>query len=328
MSSLAVIASHLVGAVVPLWIPLEVCRRRCRELKYADDVMGYVLWGVGIVFFLGLVIAIASLVAGRIVNMPHATKMGIVGIVMVIVAAIAYVVAPGIVDGILDAAASETAMLRNRSRTTRNAEAAPWSRTRLLALFGGLVVAVVLTLVGGGLAIWHATMGARPTVVATDETATAPTETRPNRDEVAAAAMPSVDPQAAFHPDPATAPGGSIVVPQPTVLDGPAGVPTGFPHTNEGAVGQWAAIVQTVLESMSLPRTRQAHAAWVQPGGPAFQQWTLTRNVTSFLTAARQGGDEKDLTTVVSATPAAGLVRGRRAGLGGGLCAAGRAGLD
>jgi len=35
------------------------------------------------------------------VNMPHATKMGIVGIVMVIVAAIAYVVAPGIVDGIL-----------------------------------------------------------------------------------------------------------------------------------------------------------------------------------------------------------------------------------
>ncbi|HOQ54591.1 MAG TPA: hypothetical protein PLF56_13385, partial [Micropruina sp.] len=56
---------------------------------------------VGIVFFLGLVIAIASLVAGRIVNMPHATKMGIVGIVMVIVGAIAYVVAPGIVNGIL-----------------------------------------------------------------------------------------------------------------------------------------------------------------------------------------------------------------------------------
>lgn len=201
-------------------------------------------------------------------------------------------------------------MLRNRSRTTRNAEAAPWSRTRLLALFGGLVVAVVLTLVGGGLAIWHATMGARPTVVATDETATAPTETRPNRDEVAAAAMPSVDPQAAFHPDPATAPGGSIVVPQPTVLDGPAGVPTGFPHTNEGAVGQWAAIVQTVLESMSLPHAREIHDGWVQPGGPAFPPWTLTANVTSFLAAARQGGDEKDLTTVVSASPAAGLVKG------------------
>lgn len=202
-------------------------------------------------------------------------------------------------------------MFRTRNRTPRTApDTTPWSRTRLLALLGGLVVAVVLTLVGDGLAIWRATMGARPTVVATDEPATAPTDARPSRDEIAAAAMPSVDPQAAFNPDPATVPGGSIVVPQPTVLDGPAGVPTGFPHTYEGAVGQWAAIVQTVLEAMSLPRTREIHTAWVQPGGPTYEQWTLTRNVTSFLTASRQGGDEKDLTTVVAATPAAGLVKG------------------
>ena len=102
MNVLPVFASQLIGRLVPLVIPLEVCPKAPPGAqKYADDVMGYVLWGVGIVFFLGLVIAIASLVAGRIVNMPHATKMGIVGIVMVIVAAIAYVVAPGIVDGIL-----------------------------------------------------------------------------------------------------------------------------------------------------------------------------------------------------------------------------------
>ncbi len=102
MNVLPVFASQLVGTLVPLVIPLEVCPKAPPGAqKYADDVMGYVLWGVGIVFFIGLVIAIASLVAGRIVNMPHATKMGIVGIVMVIVAAIAYVVAPGIVDGIL-----------------------------------------------------------------------------------------------------------------------------------------------------------------------------------------------------------------------------------
>lgn len=102
MTSLSAVVFRFVGAVVPMWIPLKVCPKAPPGAqKYADDVMGYVLWGVGIVFFLGLVIAIASLVAGRIVNMPHATKMGIVGIVMVIVAAIAYVVAPGIVDGIL-----------------------------------------------------------------------------------------------------------------------------------------------------------------------------------------------------------------------------------
>jgi hypothetical protein len=177
-------------------------------------------------------------------------------------------------------------------------------------MLGGLVVALVLTVVGGALAIWHSTMGGHPVVVATDEPATAPTDGRPSRDEIAAAAMPSVDPQAAFHPDPATVPGGSIVVPQPTVLDGPGRVPSGFPQTYEGAVGQWAAIVQTVLEPMSLPRTREIHTAWVRPDGPGFEEWTLTRNVTSFLTSARQGGDEKDLTTAVSATPAAGLMKG------------------
>lgn len=102
MICLTVVASQLVGVLVPLIVPLQVCPKAPPGAqKYADDVMGYVLWGVGIVFFLGLVIAIASLVAGRIVNMPHATKVGIVGIVIVIVAAIAYVVAPGIVDGIL-----------------------------------------------------------------------------------------------------------------------------------------------------------------------------------------------------------------------------------
>ncbi len=102
MSAVSTLTSHLLGTIVPLVIPLEVCPKAPPGAqKYADDVMGYVLWGVGIVFFLGLVISVAALVAGRIVNMPHATKLGIIGIVMVIVAAIAYVVAPGIVNGIL-----------------------------------------------------------------------------------------------------------------------------------------------------------------------------------------------------------------------------------
>ncbi len=39
--------------------------------------------------------------AGRIFNMPHASKAGIVGIFVVVLAAIAFVVAPGIVDSIL-----------------------------------------------------------------------------------------------------------------------------------------------------------------------------------------------------------------------------------
>jgi hypothetical protein len=178
-------------------------------------------------------------------------------------------------------------------------------------MVGGLAIAVVLTLLGATLAAWHAITGsAQPNPAATGKPTALPSDGEPSRDEIAAAAMPSVDPQAAFRPDPATAPSVSIVVPAPTVLDGPAGVPTGFPQTPEGAVGQLAAIEQAVLESMSLPRAREIHTSWVQPGGPGFEQWTLTRNVTSFLTSARQGGDEKDLTTVVSAAPAAALVKG------------------
>ena len=203
-------------------------------------------------------------------------------------------------------------MPRTRNRNPRSAlEAPPWSRTRLLLMLGGLALAAFLTLVGGGLAVWHAAVGDRqPAAVAPDDLGTGTVEVRPSRDEIATAAMGAVDPQAAFNPDPATTSGASIVVPQPWVLYGPAGVPTGFPQTYEGAVGQWAAIAQTVLESMSLSRTREIHAAWVQTGGPPFEHWTLTLNVTSFLTAARQGGDEKDLTTVVSAAPAAGVVKG------------------
>lgn len=200
-------------------------------------------------------------------------------------------------------------MLRTRNRRA-TLETAPWSRTRLLLMLGGLAMVVVLTLVGGGLAVWHAAVrDTHRAPIAIDQQERPSAASRPNRDEIAAAAMASIDPQAAFHPDPATTPGGSIVVPQPSVLDGPAGVPTGFPDTYEGAVGQWGVIAQTVLESMSLPRTGEIHTAWVQPDGPSLGEWTLTRNVTSFLSGARQGGDEKDLTTVVSAAPAAGLIK-------------------
>jgi predicted MFS family arabinose efflux permease len=59
------------------------------------------MWGVGILFTVGVIVAIGSIVAGRIFNMPHASKAGIVGIFVVLLAAIAFVVAPGIVDSIL-----------------------------------------------------------------------------------------------------------------------------------------------------------------------------------------------------------------------------------
>ena len=63
--------------------------------------MGYVLWGVIILFTLGVVISIAAVVGGRVFGMPHASKAGVVGLVMVFIAAIGYLILPGMLDAML-----------------------------------------------------------------------------------------------------------------------------------------------------------------------------------------------------------------------------------
>lgn len=200
-------------------------------------------------------------------------------------------------------------MPANLRGARRRADAGPWSRSRLLAMLAGIAVALAVLLTGLGMAVVSA--------ITTPDAAT-PVTTLPSadvvvvlvRDRIAAAPMAAVDEDAAFTPDPATAAAPQIVVPVATVEAARAGVPSGFPRTPEGAVGQLAAIEKAVLESMSLPLTRDIHQAWVEPGGPGVEEWELTRNVVSFLAAGRQGGQEKDITTLVTVTPAAGMVKG------------------
>lgn len=99
-----------------------------------------------------------------------------------------------------------------------------------------------------------------------------------------------------------------IEVPPASVV-GPAGVPSGFPRTPEGAVGQLAALATTVLEQMSLPKTAAVHRAWVLPGAVPADRWELTRHVRAFLAAAG-ASTELGAAGVVTAVPAAGLVKG------------------
>lgn len=68
---------------------------------HVDDIMGYVLWGVLILFLLGIVVSIGAIVGGRVFGMPHASKAGVVGLVMVFVAVIGYLILPGILDAML-----------------------------------------------------------------------------------------------------------------------------------------------------------------------------------------------------------------------------------
>ena len=86
----------------PMLIPLKVCPLAPPGAQqYADQITGYVLWGVGILFIVGVVVAIGAIVAGRIFSMPHASKAGIVSIFVAMLAGIAYMVVPSIVTSIL-----------------------------------------------------------------------------------------------------------------------------------------------------------------------------------------------------------------------------------
>ena len=88
--------------ITPMLIPLKVCPvAPPGAQQYADQITGYVLWGVGILFIVGVVVAIGAIVAGRIFSMPHASKAGIVSIFVAMLAGIAYMVVPGIVASIL-----------------------------------------------------------------------------------------------------------------------------------------------------------------------------------------------------------------------------------
>jgi len=66
-----------------------------------DEITSYVLWGVIVLFGLGIVIAIGAIIAGRVFSLPHASKVGVISVVVVFACAIAYLVLPGMLNGIL-----------------------------------------------------------------------------------------------------------------------------------------------------------------------------------------------------------------------------------
>ncbi|WP_206080024.1 hypothetical protein [Propioniciclava coleopterorum] len=69
--------------------------------KYIDQITGYVLWGVGVLFLLAIVVGVGAIVAGRLFSMPHASRVGVISVVVVFVAAIAYLILPGMLTGLL-----------------------------------------------------------------------------------------------------------------------------------------------------------------------------------------------------------------------------------
>lgn len=200
-----------------------------------------------------------------------------------------------------------------------------WSRTRLLLVMATLLSGA-LTLAGGlGYAAYTTLTPSRPASAAPTSPPTdmAPLtgggavtvtggdssrDSRARRDAIAAAAMLSVTAEDARRGAPSAVAPPSIRVPVSTA-DGAAGVPTGFPRTPAGAVGQLAAIQTTVLHAMSIEAANDVYEAWALPGGVGVADWEMTRNVQAFLVASGSG-PVKAPTTVVVATPAAAQIKG------------------
>ena len=68
---------------------------------HVDKITGYVLWAVLAFFVIGLVVGVGGIVAGRVFQMQHASKAGVVGIAVVFAAALSYLVLPPILGTML-----------------------------------------------------------------------------------------------------------------------------------------------------------------------------------------------------------------------------------
>lgn len=213
-----------------------------------------------------------------------------------------------------------------RTASPASAEAAGWERRRLMLVLTAAALAALVLLGGLGYAVYlvvdpasstqpstrlsHWSRSRTPQTGTPNAPSPVPGRGQAYRDAVAAAPMLTVPPTAMRPTDPAPVAAATISIAMPTG-DGPAQVPTGFPHTPQGAVGQLAAIETTVLQAMSIVVTNRIYQAWVLPdhAGGGVSGWELTQDVQAFL-GATSSGPQMDLATTVRAQPAAGLVKG------------------
>lgn len=216
-------------------------------------------------------------------------------------------------------------MLSTRRRAASVPEtAATWSRGKLITLLTAALAALVILALGLGLAIYYTLRPGQHTpndATAPGDGATgtaAPPRASDNgtsvdavqagRDALAAQPMPRVDLQASRPGPVSDRDPGQIVLP-PATHTGPAGVPSGFAHTPQGALAQLAAIDQTAMQSGSLDGVRAVIAQWAAPGGPTPQSWSAVKAMAEFLDAAGlSGGGSGQLSLVV--TPLMGLIKG------------------
>jgi hypothetical protein len=204
---------------------------------------------------------------------------------------------------------------------TRQAWASPaqvgaWGKEKVVALLVAGALAVLLVVVGLGLALYYAfdpppVAGAAAGRVPSQGSAAAhgsPGDVqRARRDDLAAAPMAAASALDAQPSVLSTRDPGFIVLPAASTA-GPVGVPTGFDHTAAGALAQLAGIDTAALDSASVGGARAVIESWAAPGGPTAATWSGVTAMADFLSAAGlSAGKAPDL--ALSATPLMGLVK-------------------
>lgn len=209
------------------------------------------------------------------------------------------------------------------------AEAQPWGTGKLAALLIGGVAMLALVAVGIGLAVYYTVTGdpdgtkaggpAAVPATAGSTTASAPSGSQNGggnpygydaaaADELARRPMPAV-PFAAAQPGAISTELAEVMdIPRPTRV-GADGVPTGFPQTPAGALGQLASISQKAMQTGSIEGVRSVIAQWAVPGGPTPGNYSGTQAMADLLSSAglsASGGGQMTL----SVTPTMGLVKG------------------
>ncbi len=128
------------------------------------------------------------------------------------------------------------------------------------------------------------------------------------REEIAAAPMLTTRPGDATGGAPALGALPTIEVPLVDQV-GPEGIPTGYPRTPEGAVGQLGEILVSVLGAMDLGHAQRVQQAWFEDPAGSGASWPVLGLVQSFLA---RGGMASGLQPGASLTvlPAAGQIKG------------------
>lgn len=199
--------------------------------------------------------------------------------------------------------------------------AGAWTANQMRALVLAVAAITVLLVLGLALAAAsalrghphpdHKTLGAASPSPASGVSHSAGSDPRRLMDSLAAAPMTTVPDSAALPAPVSTRDPGTLTLPAPTRI-GPAGVPTGYPHTPAGALAQLAALDQAALQPGSLTHAREVITAWAAPGGPTDQTWSGVSALASLLTAAQTSGDTQPESgqLALTVTPLMGLVKG------------------